>query len=305
MEDDEEDEDDEYGMFQFNELRNCSYTYSYTAVSTFLANNNLLSVCKKKKKKIFFLNLILKIKKVRAHEVQDEGYKLYKRGKDTNFPTVICIFSAPNYCDSYGNMGAIIRFVNNAMNIRQFKWVEHPYYLPNFMNVFSWSIPFVGDKVQEVFRQLWNMSEYDEDDEIEKIEPIFPKDKAEIIKAKIMTIGRMSRMYERLKHDKETINQLKEYNEGLIPTGLLIKGTTAMKSALKRFDEAKAADKINEVNPSSIGQDQNTKKTGSFAGKSAVVKGLFKNLQQVERKQLDSPSIVVGEKTVIEETHNK
>jgi serine/threonine-protein phosphatase 2B catalytic subunit len=48
MEDDEEDEDDEYGMFQFNELRNCSYTYSYTAVSTFLANNNLLSVCKRK-----------------------------------------------------------------------------------------------------------------------------------------------------------------------------------------------------------------------------------------------------------------
>jgi hypothetical protein len=109
-------------------------------------------------------------------------------------------------------------------------------------------------------------------------------------------------MYERLKHDKETINQLKEYNEGLIPTGLLIKGSVAMKSALDRFNEAKAADKINEINPSMIGDD-NKKKSGSFAGKTAVVKGLFKNLQQVERKQLDSPSIVVGEKTVVEETH--
>jgi tRNA A37 threonylcarbamoyladenosine biosynthesis protein TsaE len=48
--------------------------------------------------------------------------------------------------------------------------------------------------------------------------------------------------------------------------------------------------------------DDNKKKSGSFAGKTAVVKGLFKNLQQVERKQLDSPSIV-GEKTVVEETH--
>jgi serine/threonine-protein phosphatase 2B catalytic subunit len=89
-------------------------------------------------------------------------------------------------------MGAIIRFVNNAMNIRQFKWVEHPYYLPNFMNVFSWSIPFIGDKVQECFRQIWSLSET-EGEEVKKIEPIFPKDKAEVIKAKIMTIGRMAR----------------------------------------------------------------------------------------------------------------
>jgi hypothetical protein len=38
-------------------------------------------------------------------------------------------------------------------------------------------------------------------------------------------------MYGRLKHDKETINQLKEYNEGLIPTGLLIK--SSMKQRLQ------------------------------------------------------------------------
>ena len=125
--DEEEEEYSPEALYVHNDLRGCSYVFSYNAVCQFLVNNNLLSV-------------------IRAHEAQDEGYRLYKKSS-TGFPSVICIFSAPNYCDSYDNKAAIIRFQNNLMNIRQFNSSPHPYYLPNFMNAFTWSMPFVAEKV--------------------------------------------------------------------------------------------------------------------------------------------------------------
>jgi serine/threonine-protein phosphatase 2B catalytic subunit len=56
-----------------------------------------------------------------------EGYKMYKWNGNNHFPTVITLFSAPNYCDVYHNKGAIIKFAvndlfiqNNQLNIQQY-----------------------------------------------------------------------------------------------------------------------------------------------------------------------------------------
>jgi len=35
---------------------------------------------------------------------------MYHWGGTKQFPTVITIFSAPNYCDFYNNKGAVIKF---------------------------------------------------------------------------------------------------------------------------------------------------------------------------------------------------
>lgn len=114
-------------FFIHNHVRGCSYFFSYPAACSFLEKNNLLSI-------------------IRAHEAQDAGYRMYRKTRTTGFPSVMTIFSAPNYLDVYNNKAAVLKYENNVMNIRQFNCTPHPYWLPNFMDVFTWSLPFVGEK---------------------------------------------------------------------------------------------------------------------------------------------------------------
>ena len=42
---------------------------------------------------------------------------MYKWKGKNEFPSVITIFSAPNYCDVYNNKGAVIKFEVNKYSI--------------------------------------------------------------------------------------------------------------------------------------------------------------------------------------------
>lgn len=124
--------------FVNNHTRGCSYFYTYAAACSFLEKNNLLSI-------------------IRAHEAQDAGYRTYRKTKTTGFPSVMTIFSAPNYLDAYNNKAAVLKYENNVMNIRQFNCTPHPYWLPNFMDVFTWSLPFVGEKITDMLIAILNV----------------------------------------------------------------------------------------------------------------------------------------------------
>lgn len=135
------DDVDEY--FRRNTDRHCSEFYSYRAMEAFLNKNDLLSV-------------------VRGHQPQDSGYRIYKMNETTSFPSLITIFSAPNYCGTYGNMAAVLHYNGETFNIKQFDSFPTPYFLPDQMNVFEWSLPFVAEKVVEILSAVLNVCTEDE-----------------------------------------------------------------------------------------------------------------------------------------------
>ena len=72
---------------------------------------------------------------------------MHKWGSQDSFPYVITIFSAPNYCGSYNNKAAVLILKNNNLQLKQYQETEAPYRLPDNLNLLSWSMPFLAEKI--------------------------------------------------------------------------------------------------------------------------------------------------------------
>lgn len=230
-------------FFVHNHVRGCSYFFSYPAACAFLEKNNLLSV-------------------IRAHEAQDAGYRMYRKTRTTGFPSVMTIFSAPNYLDVYNNKAAVLKYENNVMNIRQFNCTPHPYWLPNFMDVFTWSLPFVGEKITDMLIAILNTCSKEELDDpeptptsapasppIPTVDPESTEAKRRAIKNKILAIGRLSRVFQVLREESERVTELKTASGGRLPAGTLMLGAEGIKQAIHNFEDARKVDIQNERLP--------------------------------------------------------
>ena len=51
-------------------------------------------------------------------------------------------------------LGAFIKFKEDGYEIGQVSWRDHPYYLPNFTDVFNFSLPFLSDFLSDIFISL-------------------------------------------------------------------------------------------------------------------------------------------------------
>lgn len=215
--------------FESNQQRGCSFVFGFEGLSEFLRRNGLISL-------------------IRAHEVQLEGFKMHN-WSNKSFPSVITIFSAPNYCDFYQNKGAVIKFENNQLNIQQFNYCQHPYVLPNFIGVFEWSLPFVTEKVLQIYGQLFQKNQsFSDETDLESIDlpeelrKLAAKDQEaeshssvkEIAKKKIIFLQKMMKMQNILRDQSEQIVKIKQGNNNALPQGLLSSGKEILESFLTK-----------------------------------------------------------------------
>lgn len=238
--DDDKDEDGDDGSserlpttwFAFNETRQCSYIFGVDAVTTFLNKNNLTAI-------------------IRAHEACFDGYKFLFVSEQTQIPRVITIFSAPNYCDVYKNKGACLKFKDDLLNIRQYVCSPHPYYLPNFMDVFAWSMPFVAEKVCDMLYNVLAFGAQDAPIQEEKVKPeSIIKRRGLILRDKVLAVSRMMKVYNVIREEQENIVKLKALSpSGRLPNGILTKGPDAIVKAVSGFSSAQEADRTNERMP--------------------------------------------------------
>ena len=233
--------------------RECSYKFGLEPVKSILKKNNFLSI-------------------IRAHQVQIDGYKMHRWGGAQAFPSVITVFSAPNYCQTYKNKGAVILIENDKMNIKQYKDVEQPFHLPNNLDLFSWSLPFLVDKLGEMFDNIIKQNTLVDRKQLKVVRQASELDFGKIIKdmneekkdqdkvrlnkikAKVLTVARFNLLLKKERENAQEIIKAKEQMpDGKLPVGAIFDGveeTTA--NHLSNFIDSKKKDLVNEKFPVDI-----------------------------------------------------
>ncbi|KAL9039659.1 MAG: hypothetical protein Q9214_004787 [Letrouitia sp. 1 TL-2023] len=131
------------------------------------------------------------------------------------------------------------------------------------MDVFTWSLPFVGEKITDMLIAILNTCSKEELDDDrdptppDKMPPSPDKSsdpestevKRRAIKNKILAIGRLSRVFQVLREESERVTELKTASGGRLPAGTLMLGAEGIKQAIHNFEDARKVDLQNERLP--------------------------------------------------------
>ena len=196
-----------------NTLRQTSVMYGLKGLLNFLNRNDLICL-------------------VRAHQVMEEGFKLHYFMQNIDLPPCITVFSAPNYCDAYQNKASVLKINEENICFEQFEYVEHPFNLPDFLDVFNYSLPGLMENIVSVLSDLVISVKEEEEEDLSPEE----KKKDDELKGKLEA------------YKKKTAKEMKEKRQMIE----LKKEVKAMKTVQKDwFDKILRIDKKNEMRPKS------------------------------------------------------
>mmetsp|Transcript_3545 Transcript_3545/g.3313 ORF Transcript_3545/g.3313 Transcript_3545/m.3313 type:complete len:126 (+) Transcript_3545:1031-1408(+) len=124
------------------------------------------------------------------------------------------------------------------------------------MDVFTWSTPFVIEKVLEMLHGLIQPKHIDQlnalgdGEKVKELKEGLRVSKIEQFKNKVKAVTRMMKMFKTLRESQEVIIQLKGLcPDNKVPKGLLQQGRDAIIGAVDSFGRAKQLDIINEKRP--------------------------------------------------------
>jgi serine/threonine-protein phosphatase 2B catalytic subunit len=130
------------------------------------------------------------------------------------------------------------------------------------MDVFTWSMPFVVEKVAElllVFLNLVDDAEAEEREEAERQAAVEKEKKREAIRNKVKGVTKMLRLFKNIRQEREEVMKLGAVSpkgESLPATLATVKDPEVIdqkiKTSLTSFDGVKSVDIINEKRPVGI-----------------------------------------------------
>ena len=232
------------GVFKDNPERDCSNYFGKKPVKSLMRKHRLLSI-------------------FRGHQVKQEGFYMHRWGAKESFPYVITIFSAPNYCGSYKNKASVLILKGGSLQLKQYSDTQPRYQLPDGLDLFSWSLPFLAEKVTSMLYQLLRQcSPAELEDETMNAEipeelraMLVQKDEEEledqqkklkrrlVLKSKIQSVGRMHLMLTNMRKNQEVLVKLRQLSpDGKLPKGALLEAQPTIEFASRQYDIIKGLD---------------------------------------------------------------